>query len=164
MVLQASWHHLLFPFLYYHFSPCSLELISRISSHPAVFFSHNEPANSTFSHNKPAKRTGRLFLTLNSPFVISGTGSTRVYICPWVGYGACRSSDVTCPDSRYSERLSVCSIWCQQAHWDKSVVWSISEPAGTIEDTASMFSVFALFVNSLWFTSLTSLPNCALCT
>jgi hypothetical protein len=39
-------------------SPCSLELISQISSHPAVFFSHNKPTNSTFSHNKPAKRTG----------------------------------------------------------------------------------------------------------
>jgi len=38
-------------------SPCSFELISRISSHSAVFFSHNKPANSTFSHNKPAKRT-----------------------------------------------------------------------------------------------------------
>jgi hypothetical protein len=37
---------------------CSFELISGISSHPAVFFSHNKPANSTFSHNKPAKRTG----------------------------------------------------------------------------------------------------------
>jgi hypothetical protein len=31
---------------------------SQISSHPAVFFSHNKPANNTFSHNKPAKRTG----------------------------------------------------------------------------------------------------------
>jgi hypothetical protein len=30
----------------------------QISSHPAVFFSHNKPTNSTFSHNKPAKRTG----------------------------------------------------------------------------------------------------------
>jgi hypothetical protein len=37
---------------------CSFQLISGISSHPAVFFSHNKPANSTFSHNKPAKRTG----------------------------------------------------------------------------------------------------------
>jgi hypothetical protein len=41
--------------------PCSLELFSGISSHPAVFFSHNKPANSTFSHNKPAKRTGYLY-------------------------------------------------------------------------------------------------------
>jgi hypothetical protein len=40
-------------------APCSLELISKISSHLAVFFSHNEPANSTFNYNKPAKRTGR---------------------------------------------------------------------------------------------------------
>jgi hypothetical protein len=30
-------------------SPWSFGLISRISSHPAVFFSHNKPANSTFS-------------------------------------------------------------------------------------------------------------------
>jgi hypothetical protein len=30
-------------------SPCSFGLISRISSHPAVFFSHNKPANSAFS-------------------------------------------------------------------------------------------------------------------
>jgi hypothetical protein len=30
-------------------APCSFGLISRISSHPAVFFSHNEPANSAFS-------------------------------------------------------------------------------------------------------------------
>jgi hypothetical protein len=45
--------------LEYHWqSPCSFELISRISNHPTVFFSHNKPANSTFSHNKPAKRTG----------------------------------------------------------------------------------------------------------
>jgi hypothetical protein len=51
---------------------CSFELFSVISSHsavfffhnkpannthPAVFFSYNKPANSTFSHNKPAKRT-----------------------------------------------------------------------------------------------------------
>jgi hypothetical protein len=35
--------------------PCSFELISGISSHPAVFFSHNKSANNTFSHNKPAK-------------------------------------------------------------------------------------------------------------
>jgi hypothetical protein len=40
-------------------APCSLELISRISNHSAVFFSHNKPANGTFSHNTPAKRTGR---------------------------------------------------------------------------------------------------------
>jgi hypothetical protein len=39
-------------------SSCSFELFSEISSHPAVFFSHNKPANSTFSHSKPAKRTG----------------------------------------------------------------------------------------------------------
>jgi hypothetical protein len=38
--------------------PCSFELFSGISSHPAVFFSHNKSANSTFSHNKPAKRIG----------------------------------------------------------------------------------------------------------
>jgi hypothetical protein len=38
--------------------PCSFELIIQISSHPAVLFSHNKPANSTFSHNNPAKRTG----------------------------------------------------------------------------------------------------------
>jgi hypothetical protein len=30
-------------------SPCSFGLISRISSHPAVFFSHNKTANSAFS-------------------------------------------------------------------------------------------------------------------
>jgi hypothetical protein len=30
-------------------APCSFGLISRISSHPAVFFSHNKPANSAFS-------------------------------------------------------------------------------------------------------------------
>jgi hypothetical protein len=30
-------------------SPCSFGLISRISSHPVVFFSHNKPANSAFS-------------------------------------------------------------------------------------------------------------------
>jgi hypothetical protein len=36
----------------------SFELFSQISSHLAVFFSHNKPANSTFNHNKPAKRTG----------------------------------------------------------------------------------------------------------
>jgi hypothetical protein len=38
-------------------TPCSFRWISRISSHPAVFFSHNKLANSTFRHNKPAKRT-----------------------------------------------------------------------------------------------------------
>jgi hypothetical protein len=42
------------------FSPCLFELFREISSHPAVFFSHNKPANSTFSHNNPAKRTGCL--------------------------------------------------------------------------------------------------------
>jgi hypothetical protein len=41
-------------------SPGSFRWISRISSHPAVFFSHNKPANSTFSHNNPAKRIGCL--------------------------------------------------------------------------------------------------------
>jgi hypothetical protein len=30
-------------------APCSFGLISTISSHPAVFFSHNKPANSTFN-------------------------------------------------------------------------------------------------------------------
>jgi hypothetical protein len=40
-----------------------IELISRISSHPAVFFSHNKPMNSTFSHNKPAKRTDWMMVT-----------------------------------------------------------------------------------------------------
>jgi hypothetical protein len=30
-------------------TPCSFGLISRISSHPAMFFSHNKPANSAFS-------------------------------------------------------------------------------------------------------------------
>jgi hypothetical protein len=30
-------------------TPCLFGLISRISSHPAVFFSHNKPANSAFS-------------------------------------------------------------------------------------------------------------------
>jgi hypothetical protein len=30
-------------------APCSFGLISKISSHPAVFFSHNKPANSAFS-------------------------------------------------------------------------------------------------------------------
>jgi hypothetical protein len=44
--------------LHYRPAPCSFELFSKISSHSAVFFSHNKPANSTFSHNKPAKRTG----------------------------------------------------------------------------------------------------------
>jgi hypothetical protein len=43
-------------------SPCLFELFSQISSHLAVFFSHNKPANSTFSYNKPAKPTGRVFL------------------------------------------------------------------------------------------------------
>jgi hypothetical protein len=43
----------------WRWTPCSLELISRISSPPVVFFSHNKPANSTFSHNKPAKRIDR---------------------------------------------------------------------------------------------------------
>jgi hypothetical protein len=38
-------------------SSCSFEFISGISSHPAVFFSRNKPANGTFSHDKPAKRT-----------------------------------------------------------------------------------------------------------
>jgi hypothetical protein len=38
-------------------APSSFEHISRISSHTAVFFSHNKSANSTFSHNNPAKRT-----------------------------------------------------------------------------------------------------------
>jgi hypothetical protein len=33
----------------------SFELISRISSHPTVFFSHSKPANVTFSCGKPAK-------------------------------------------------------------------------------------------------------------
>jgi hypothetical protein len=42
-------------------SPCSFELFSQISSHPAVFFSHNKPTNSTFSHNKLVKRTDCLF-------------------------------------------------------------------------------------------------------
>jgi hypothetical protein len=39
-------------------APCSFEHISRISSHPAIFFSHNKLANRTFSDNSPAKRTG----------------------------------------------------------------------------------------------------------
>jgi hypothetical protein len=43
-------------------STCSFELFSGISNYPAVFFSHNKPANSTFNHNKPAKRTGYSFV------------------------------------------------------------------------------------------------------
>jgi hypothetical protein len=39
-------------------SSCSFEHISRISSHPTVFFSHNKPVNSTFSHNNPVKWPG----------------------------------------------------------------------------------------------------------
>jgi hypothetical protein len=39
-------------------TPRSFELFSGISTHPAVFFSHHKPANSTFSHNKSAKRIG----------------------------------------------------------------------------------------------------------
>jgi hypothetical protein len=31
------------------YAPCSFGLISRISNHPAVFFSHNKPANSAFN-------------------------------------------------------------------------------------------------------------------
>jgi hypothetical protein len=38
-------------------APCSFRWFSQMSSHPAVFFSHNKPANSAFSHNNPAKRT-----------------------------------------------------------------------------------------------------------
>jgi hypothetical protein len=38
-------------------TPCLFRWFSGISSHPAVFFSHNKPVNSTFSHNNPAKRT-----------------------------------------------------------------------------------------------------------
>jgi hypothetical protein len=41
-------------------SPCSFGLISRISSHPVVFFSHNKSANSAFStinqRNEHARR------------------------------------------------------------------------------------------------------------
>jgi hypothetical protein len=48
-------------------SPCSFELFSGISSHPAVFFSHNKPANSTFSHNKLAKQTCCLFVRIVVP-------------------------------------------------------------------------------------------------
>jgi hypothetical protein len=35
--------------LWGQFAPCSFGLISRINSDPAVFFSHNKPANSVFS-------------------------------------------------------------------------------------------------------------------
>jgi hypothetical protein len=48
-------------------SPCSFELFSGISSHPAVFFSHTKPANSTFSHSKPAKRTGCVSVPRRGP-------------------------------------------------------------------------------------------------
>jgi hypothetical protein len=44
----------------------SSELFSQISSHPAVFFSHSKPANSTFNHNKPAKRTGSCLATIGT--------------------------------------------------------------------------------------------------
>jgi hypothetical protein len=42
---------------------CSFGLISRISSHPAVFFSHNKPANNTFSIiNQRNKQAGYFIL------------------------------------------------------------------------------------------------------
>jgi hypothetical protein len=54
-------------------TPCSFELFSQISSHPAVFFFHNKPTNSTFSHSKPAKRTGCYRTCSNkcTPYVLS---------------------------------------------------------------------------------------------
>jgi hypothetical protein len=45
-------------FFFSLWTPRSFRWFSQINSHPAVFFSHNKPANSTFSHNNPAKRTG----------------------------------------------------------------------------------------------------------
>jgi hypothetical protein len=41
-------------------SPCSFRWFSEISSHPAVFFSHNKPATNTFSCNNPAKQARSL--------------------------------------------------------------------------------------------------------
>jgi hypothetical protein len=57
-------------------TPCSFGLISRISSHPAMFFSHNKPANSAFSTiNQRNEQTGR-FLS-NVYMVQSWSKSTR---------------------------------------------------------------------------------------
>jgi hypothetical protein len=53
-------------------TPCSFRWFSQISSHSAVFFSHNKPANSIFSHNKPAKRTGsKLLVALKKNFGVA---------------------------------------------------------------------------------------------
>jgi hypothetical protein len=48
-----------FLYLMRPYHSCSFRWFSGISSHPAVFFSHSKPTNSTFNHNNPAKRTGR---------------------------------------------------------------------------------------------------------
>jgi hypothetical protein len=42
-------------------SPYSLELISQIINHSALFFSYNKSVNSTFSHGLLAKQTWRLY-------------------------------------------------------------------------------------------------------
>jgi hypothetical protein len=44
--------------------PCLFGLISRISSHPAVFFSHNKSANSAFSTIN--QRNEQAVVTINS--------------------------------------------------------------------------------------------------
>jgi hypothetical protein len=58
-------------------SPCSFELFSGISSHPAVFFSHNEPANNTFSHSTPAKPNRLCICT--PPWTARPTEAVRVW-------------------------------------------------------------------------------------
>jgi hypothetical protein len=60
-ITRAHWHTLLRGYILLQFvvqPACSFCWSSGISSYPAVFFSHNKPANSTFSYNNPAKRTG----------------------------------------------------------------------------------------------------------
>jgi hypothetical protein len=61
------------------FPLCSFRWISGISSHPAVFFSHNKPANSTFSHNKPTKRTGRRGSVMVGTLIFYSTSYVQEY-------------------------------------------------------------------------------------
>jgi hypothetical protein len=66
-------------------SPCSFGLISRISSHSTVFFSHNKPANSTFSTINQRNWTGCLLglppLSVSASFSFACSAALRMMWC-----------------------------------------------------------------------------------
>jgi hypothetical protein len=76
-------------------SPCSFGLISTISSHLAVFFSHNKPANSTFSTiNQRNEQAGTVTVDHVTHFMHDTSPRNFHRVRPYAG---CRVTQLLCP-------------------------------------------------------------------